>query len=82
MFNTLFSNPTSIAIVMGCLIGVVISIAITLIICWTIVKINRDNNELKHSMLNKGMSAQEIEQVMNAGERSGKRGVRKVECSA
>gem|GEM_PF-2029754 len=33
----------------------------------------RSNNDLKRSMLDRGMSSQEIEQVMNAGEKSTKK---------
>jgi hypothetical protein len=59
----IFSRPEIAAIVMGCLIPMVIaSMGI-----WAKVRKNRDNNELKQSMLDKGMSADEIEKVMNAG---------------
>ena len=34
---------------------------------WHAIVKTRSNNELKQSMLDRGMSAQEIEQVMNAG---------------
>lgn len=59
----IFSNPQTTAIVMGCLIPMVI-VSVSF---WASVKKNRDNNELKQTMLDKGMSAEEIERVMNAG---------------
>ncbi len=34
---------------------------------WSEVVKNRDNNQLKKAMLERGMSAEEIEQVINAG---------------
>lgn len=34
---------------------------------WSDVLKNRDNNELKRSMVERGMSAQDIERVINAG---------------
>lgn len=58
-----FSSPDTTAVFMGCLIPMVV----VPVIFWAIAKMNRDDNELKQSMLDKGMSAQEIEQVMNAG---------------
>jgi hypothetical protein len=69
----IFTNPQITAIVMGCIIGCIIPIAIVAIICWTIIKANRDDNELKQSMLDRGMSAQDIERVMNAGNTSCKK---------
>ena len=62
----IFTNPLITGIVMGCVVGCVIPIAVVGLICWASVKKNRDNNGLKQSMLDKGMSAQEIEQVINA----------------
>ena len=59
----IFSRPEIAAIVMGCFIPmVIVSVGI-----WAKVKKNQDNNELKKSMLDRGMSADEIEKVMNAG---------------
>lgn len=37
--------------------------------CWLKVRITQSNNDLKQSMLDRGMSAQEIEQVINSGTR-------------
>jgi len=59
----IFSRPEIAAIVMGCLIPMVI-VSVSF---WASVRKNRDNNELKQSMLDQGMSAEEIEKVMNAG---------------
>lgn len=61
--QNIFSSPDTTAVFMGCLIPMVIVPAIF----WAIAKMNRDDNDLKQSMLDRGMSAQEIEQVMNAG---------------
>ncbi len=63
----IFTNPVITGIVMGCIIGCIIPIAIVALFCWAGVKENRDNNDIKQSMLDRGMSAQEIEQVINAG---------------
>ena len=63
----IFTNPIITGIVMGCIIGCIIPIAIVALICRAGVNENRDNNDLKQSMLDRGMSAQEIEQVLNAG---------------
>ena len=41
---------------------------------WHEVLKTRSDNQLKQSMLDRGMSAEEIEQVMNAGNTSKKRG--------
>jgi hypothetical protein len=61
--NYIFSRPEIAAIVMGCLIPIVIvSVSV-----WAKVRRNQDNNDLKKSMLDRGMSAEEIEKVMNAG---------------
>jgi hypothetical protein len=63
----IFSRPEIAAIVMGCMIPIVIVSASI----WAKVKKNQDNNELKKSMLDRGMSADEIEKVMNAGDAKG-----------
>ena len=67
--HIIFSNPDTTAVFMGCLIPIVIVPAIF----WAIARMNRDDNDLKQSMLDRGMSAQEIEQVMNAGSKKRRR---------
>ena len=62
-FQNIFSSPDTTAVFMGCLVPMVI----VPVIFWAIAKMNKDNNDLKQSMLDRDMSAQEIEQVMNAG---------------
>ena len=59
----IFTNPIITGIVMGCLTPMVIVSAIF----WAWAKMNRDDNELKRSMLERGMSVEDIERVMNAG---------------
>jgi NADH:ubiquinone oxidoreductase subunit 3 (subunit A) len=63
MWDKIFSNTGNIVVIMA------ISIPIIAVVgyYWSEVLKNRSNNELKKSMLERGMSAQEIEQVMNAG---------------
>jgi len=48
-----------------------IPIAMVAIICWAGIIKNRDNNAFKQSMLDRGMSAQEIEQVASARIKAG-----------
>ena len=67
--KAIFSNPDVAAIVMGCMIPIVAIIAGV----WGEVAKSRENNELKKDMLNRGMSAQEIEQVVNSGTKKAKR---------
>ena len=63
MWEKIFSNTGNIVVIMA------ISIPIIAVVgyYWSEVLKNRSNNELKKSMLERGMSAQEIEQVINAG---------------
>jgi len=68
--HKIFSSPDTTAVFMGCLIPMVIVPTIF----WAIAKMNRDDNDLKQSMLDRDMSAQEIEQVMNAGSKRKRRG--------
>ena len=56
-------NPESVKVLMMFGIPIVAIIAAT----WKKVRINQSNNDLKQSMLDRGMLAQEIEQVMNSG---------------
>lgn len=63
MWEKIFSNTGNIVVVM------VLSIPIIAVAghYWHELLKHRSNNELKKSMLERGMSAQEIEQVMNSG---------------
>jgi hypothetical protein len=71
--ENLFSNPESFGLLM------VFSIPIVSIIAyyWHETLKARSNNELKQSMLERGMSAQEIEQVINAGAKTDKKHARR-----
>lgn len=59
----LLSNPAVAPIIMAFAVPIVAIIAYF----WHEVLKTRSNNDLKRSMVERGMSAQEIEQVMNAG---------------
>ena len=61
--NEIFSNPAVASVVMIFAIPIVGIIAGV----WGEVAKNRDLSELKRSMVNRGMSADEIERVVNAG---------------
>ena len=68
--GSILSNPSSLAIVMVFGIPIVVpTVAIIAHYCHKIMKV-RSDNELKESMLERGMSAEEIERVINAGVRS------------
>ena len=56
-------NPAVIGIIMGC------GIPIVAIICksWQTVTKTRSDHELKRSMIERGMSADEIERILDAG---------------
>lgn len=71
MLHNILSNPVIAAIALEYLVACMIPVAIVAIICWAGIIKNRDNNELKQSMLDRGMSAQEIEQVMKARIKAG-----------
>jgi len=62
-WSSLFEMP-QIAIVMGCLV----SIAVVLGIVSYQVERVKSNNELKRSLVDRGMSSEEIERIMEAGE--------------
>lgn len=62
-WSSLFEMP-QIAIVMGSLS----SIAVVLGIVWYQVERVKSNNELKRSLVDRGMSSEEIERIMEAGE--------------
>ncbi len=64
----IFSNPAVASIVMVFAIPIVGIIAGV----WADVAKNRDLAELKRSMVNRGMSADEITQVINAGTKKDK----------
>ncbi len=74
----IFSNPNVAGIIM------VFSVPIVAIAghYWHEVLKTRSNNELKQSMVERGMSAQEIEQIMNAGSKPGRKHVRTAEQPA
>lgn len=63
MWEKIFSDPVNIVLTMALSIPIIAVIGYY----WHEVLKTRSNNELKQSMLERGMSAQEIEQVMNAG---------------
>jgi NADH:ubiquinone oxidoreductase subunit 3 (subunit A) len=63
MWEKIFSNTGNIVVVMAMSIPIIAVVGYY----WSEVLKNRSNNELKRSMLERGMSAQEIEQVINAG---------------
>ncbi|MCF7973246.1 MAG: hypothetical protein K9N55_05495 [Phycisphaerae bacterium] len=67
--DKIFSNPESLGLLM------VFSIPIVSVLAyyWHETVKTRSNNELKQSMLERGMSAQEIEQVINAGVKTDKK---------
>ena len=60
--QAIFSSPFCIP-VFGIMVGMVAIIASF----WHKTIIDKSNNQLKQSMLDQGMSAEEIEKVMNAG---------------
>ena len=71
----IFSSPSIAAVIMVFAIPI---IAIISYYVYTIFKI-RSNNELKKSMLERGMSAQDIETVINAGSKPDKKHRRRAE---
>ena len=69
MWDKIFANPANLAVFMALCIPIVSVIAYY----WHETLKNRSNNELKRSMLERGMSAQEIEQVINSGTEKAKK---------
>jgi NADH:ubiquinone oxidoreductase subunit 3 (subunit A) len=63
MWEKIFSNTANIVVILAMSIPIIAVVGYY----WSEVLKNRSNNELKKSMLERGMSAQEIEQVINAG---------------
>ena len=63
MWDKIFSNTANIVVILAMSIPIIAVVGYY----WSEVLKNRSNNELKRSMLERGMSAQEIEQVINAG---------------
>jgi NADH:ubiquinone oxidoreductase subunit 3 (subunit A) len=63
MWEKIFSNTANIVVILAMSIPIIAVVGYF----WSEVLKNRSNNELKRSMLERGMSAQEIEQVINAG---------------
>ncbi len=66
IMDKLLSNPETVMFIMVFAVPIVAIWAG----CWQKVRVNQSNNDLKQSMLERGMSAQEIEQVMNSGIKS------------
>lgn len=62
-WSSLFQLP-QLAIVMGCLTSMTAIIGVT----WYQVEKFKSNNELKRSLAERGMSADQIERIMEAGE--------------
>ena len=62
LWESIFRMP-QIAVIMGCLVP----IAAILGYFWYSIKKNKQNNDLKQSMVERGMSAEEIERVISAG---------------
>ena len=63
MWEKIFSDTGNLVIILCFSIPIIAIIGYY----WHEVLKNRSNNELKKSMLERGMSAQEIEKVINAG---------------
>lgn len=63
MWEKIFSNTANIVVILAMSIPIIAVVGYY----WSEVLKNRSNNELKRSMLERGMSAQEIEQVISAG---------------
>ena len=65
----IFSNPAMTALVMSLSIPIIGIVAYY----WHETLKVRSNNELKRSMVERGMPAQEIEQILNAGVKADKK---------
>ena len=63
IWQSAFQMP-QIAIIMGCLVPIVGFICAA----WYKAQKVRSDNELKHELLQRGMSAEEIERVISAGQ--------------
>lgn len=59
----ILSNPGNLVLILAMSIPIIAIVGSF----WSEVVKNRDNNQLKKAMLERGMSAEEIEQVINAG---------------
>ena len=64
-WHGLFEMP-QIAIVMGCLVGCLIPIAGIIAYYWYKTQQVRSENELKRTMVDRGLSADEIERILTA----------------
>ena len=62
-WSSLFQFP-QIAIVMGCLTGMTVIVGVF----WSQVERAKSKDELKRSMVERGMSAEEIERIIEAGQ--------------
>ncbi len=64
-WRDLFEMP-QIAIIMGCLVGLLIPIAGIIAFYWYKAHKVRSENELKRTMVDRGLSADEIERIIAA----------------
>ena len=64
-WEVIFGLP-QIAIIMGCLIGCLVPIAGIIAFYWYKAQKVRSDNELKRTLVDRGLSVAEIEQVMAA----------------
>ncbi|MCA9253512.1 MAG: hypothetical protein R3E58_02400 [Phycisphaerae bacterium] len=62
-WSSLFQFP-QIAIVMGCLTGMTVIVGVI----WSQVERAKSKDELKRSMVERGMTAEEIERIIEAGQ--------------
>jgi hypothetical protein len=72
--NQLHGDDLTGVIILCVLAGTTLIIGVTVTIATYLYKLRRDeiNAQLKHDMLNRGMSADEIKTVLEAGTKSGK----------
>ena len=69
MWDKLFSNSDNLAVFLALMIPIVAVVGHY----WHEVLKHRADNELKRSLVERGMSAEEIEQVMSAGTKRSKK---------
>ncbi len=65
VWHGLFQMP-QIAIVMGCLVGCFVSIAGVVSYYWFRAQKERSENELKRTLVDRGLSVEEIERIIGA----------------
>ena len=68
MWDKLFSNSDNLAVFLALMIPIVAVVGHY----WHEVLKHRADNELKKSLIERGMSAEDIQQVMDAGTKKGK----------